>query len=134
MTTLYRPVLIESAEQAASLPQGTIAHRVLEFESTWETITQPEVAMKIGLNAWHSTAVDDDAWDWLDRHLVGWTALVPIEAEEETVLVYADEPGSMWTAETFRFAREARAIADGRPSHLPAVEPRTRLVTSWEEA
>lgn len=83
MTVLYKPVLIESAEQAEALPEGTVANRVLTFESTRDTVAQPEVAVKIGVNAWSSTAVDADAWDWLDRHLVGWTALVPIEAEEE---------------------------------------------------
>lgn len=83
--TLYRSVEIESAEQAEALPEGTIANRVLTFESIWETVTQPEVAIKIGCNAWYSSAVDADAWDWLDRHLVGWTALVPIEAEEQHI-------------------------------------------------
>lgn len=107
MTTLYRPVLIESAEQAEALPDGTLAHRVLKFESMWDTVEQPEAAVKVGINAWRSTAVDDDAWDWLDRHLVGWTALVPIEAEEETHSIQT------------------------RGQTTP--EWRTRLVTSWQE-
>lgn len=113
MITIYVPRLIESAEQAEALPEGTVANRVLTFESTWDTVTQPEVAVKIGVNAWYSTAVDADAWDWLDRHLVGWTALVPIEAEEER--------------------EEARSVSilHGGTYTWPA---RTRYVTPWEEA
>lgn len=114
MTTLYRPVLIESAEQAEALPEGTIANRVLKFESTWETLEQPEVAVKIGRNAWYSTAVDDDAWDWLDRHLVGWSALVPIEAEEQT------RPGNWFSPGGFC------------PEKLVYHPGATRLVTPWE--
>lgn len=82
MTTVYVLVPITSVEQAEALPIGTIAHRVLTFESTRDTYEQPEVALKVGRNAWYSNAVDDDAWDWLDRHLVGWTALVPVEVYE----------------------------------------------------
>lgn len=118
MTTLYRPVLIETTEQAEALPEGTIANRVLKFESIWETLEQPEVAVKTGRNAWCSTAVDDDAWDWLDRHLVGWTALVPIEAEEETDLPYFDLKPAIYAS-----------ILGVAPRG-----PRTRLVTPWEEA
>lgn len=71
MTTLYRPVLIESAEQAEALPVGTIArhddHMPVE---KWEAV--------YGETHW------GDAEDGLtDVDMIGWTALVPIEAEEE---------------------------------------------------
>ena len=67
MTTLYKPVLIESAEQAEALPIGTVAthryHWPLEkFQGVWQYC--------------------DGVFD--HRDMVGWTALVPIEAEEET--------------------------------------------------
>lgn len=65
MTTLYRPVLIESAEQAEALPEGTVATDpdvwpVEKFQDRWEN--------------------DADRFD--HGQMVGWTALVPIEAEE----------------------------------------------------
>ena len=70
MTTLYRPVLIESAEQAEALPTGTIAmwnhgHFTMTTEGRW---LSPGGGVQ-------STA----------RGLVGYTALVPIEAVEEHV-------------------------------------------------
>ena len=115
---LYRPILIESADQAEALPEGTVAHRVLKFESIWETLEQPEVAVKFGRNAWNSTAVDADSWDWLDQHLVGWTALVPIEAKEETT----------------HEMRTSRGVENFAPSHGIFSAPSRRLVTPWEEA
>ena len=70
MTTLYRPVLIESAEQAEALPSGSI---VLDHESKW-TYTDYFIAARPPLSG-----LQDD----LDHgaHVV---ALVPIEAEEGT--------------------------------------------------
>lgn len=79
MTTLYRPVLIESAEQADSLPPGTIA--------THSSGHGMDHAHKIGTL---DSLVVDMGWASLagpvtNGAMVGWTALVPIEAEEETV-------------------------------------------------
>ena len=70
MIILYRPVLIESAEQAEALPGGSI---VLDHESKW-VYTDYFIAARPPLSG-----LQDD----LDRgvHVV---ALVPIEAEEET--------------------------------------------------
>ena len=67
MTTLYKPVLIESVEQAEALPEATVAahpdHWPREkFQSVWQEC--------------------DGLWD--NSAMVGWTALVPIEAEEGT--------------------------------------------------
>ena len=69
MTTLYRPALIESAEQAEALPEGTIA----THDEHWP-------AVRCTPNRWESSARDMKHAD-----MVGWTALVPIEAEEEYV-------------------------------------------------
>ena len=69
MTTLYRPALIESAEQAEALPEGTIA----THDEHWP-------AVRCTPNRWESSARDMKHAD-----MVGWTALVPIEAEEEHV-------------------------------------------------
>ena len=69
MTTLYRPVLIETAEQAEALPEGAIA----THDEHWPVV-------RCTPNRWESSARDME-----HAELVGWTALVPIEAVEEHV-------------------------------------------------
>lgn len=67
---LYREILIESAEQAEQLPLGTVA-------------TSPivdAVAVRVGYGLGWS--VSGDEMSDMHEHLIGWTALVPIEAEE----------------------------------------------------
>ena len=98
MTTLYRPVLIESAEQAEALPEATVAahpdHWPREkFQSVWQEC--------------------DGLWD--NSAMVGWTALVPIEAEEE--------------------AREHPTRVEERPesAYLQPVQ-QVRYKTRWETA
>lgn len=76
MTTLYRTVLIESAEQAEALPIGTIAYAT--DDPGMVAIRTPSS----GSLAWNVTEGHDPAHG--PRFVVGWTALVPIEAEEET--------------------------------------------------
>lgn len=76
MTTIYVPRLIESAEQAEALPLFTIA----TIEDSPAT-GYPEVARKI-VNGWRNRDLVDGRIPHAD--MVGWTALVPIEAEEET--------------------------------------------------
>ena len=94
MTTLYRPVLIETTEQAEALPEGTVAfaHTPLRGDCY--------------------TKYDFDNWEGArrglgspDASMVGWTALVPIEAEEET----------MWEDSAY-------------------FRTQTRLATPWEHA
>ncbi len=73
MTVLYKPVLIESAEQAEALPVGTVATH--DAHMPLEKWSDPE---------------EGATWGYLDESiehadLVGWTALVPIEAVEEHV-------------------------------------------------
>ena len=82
MTTLYRPVLIESAEQAEALPFGTVAKRAKWHESGYQDYYS---AVRVGYNAWFTTSDTADRQDSLSRHMIGWSALVPIEAEEEHV-------------------------------------------------
>lgn len=70
---LYKPVLIESAEQAEALPVGTYAKNEETTPSgTW--YAPPRV--NIGRGMWSG----DDLYRSAD--MVGWTALVPIEVEE----------------------------------------------------
>ena len=73
MTTLYRPVLIESAEQAEALPEGTIMF-LPAGPYVW-TARDPggEFLDHYG-RPWHFENTQDDE---------PFTALVPIEAEEE---------------------------------------------------
>lgn len=92
MTALYKPVLIESAEQAEALPLGAIVRRGR---------LQP-------LELWHDTYTGELSWgdeDLDPEDLVGRTALVPIEAEEETI----------WSGSRYLYTQR-------------------RLVTPWEEA
>ena len=89
MTTLYRPVLIESAEQAEALPEGTVATSEL---------FAPEVFVKVGPNEWFGT---HGPGTMTDLTAIGWTALVPIEAEEEFTAMGTDD-GEHWVAHVGR--------------------------------
>ena len=117
MTTLYRPVLIESAAQAEALPVGTIA---LDHP-TGNADRLPYV--KATATRWASVwGVDDlgaiDAYGTAPNEaMVGDSALVPIEAEEET----REHP-----------RRHEKAPRAGEAYLRPATM--TRLVTPWEEA
>lgn len=92
---------IESMEDAEALPEGA----VVIFE---------------GHSAWIGTC-DDGKVEFIDgegdlikpRQMIGWTALVPVEAEEET-----EEPHGL-------------RIAHGGTYMWPG---RHRLVTPWEDA
>ena len=116
MTTLYRPVLIESAEQAEALPRGTVA-------------TYGKGSAKLTAHRVTVIAVKPDAWLVMDDFLsssdmVGWTALVPIEAEEEWT-VGQEDPS--WAPGTESWARRFQAQEPGRRLFR-------RSVTPWEEA
>ena len=72
MTPLYKPVLIETAEQAEALPVGTVALQSWGHGTTARTLTDRRWITPSGAALPHVEAV-------------GFTALVPIEAEEECV-------------------------------------------------
>lgn len=77
MTTLYKPVLIESAEQAEAMPVGTLARH---SEGAGMDHAHKLPAGTVTRSCWVSSmGVESNA------AMVGWTALVPAEAEEETV-------------------------------------------------
>lgn len=87
MTTLYRPVLIESAEQAEALPEGT---------PIWDE--RPERRRAIvdrgyAVTVFGKRAVDVGTLRYFPREVVGWTALVPINAEEERQAIAECEIG-----------------------------------------
>ena len=71
MTTLYKAVKIESVEQAEALPVGTVGHEPPHLYAY----------IKKARNYWLGTG-DDAALT--DYEMPPFTALVPLEAEEET--------------------------------------------------
>lgn len=103
MTDLYKPVLIESAEQAEALLIGTVA----QHPGMVVVAVRSGVSVD-GKHLWYGT--DDKRYD--APSLVGWTALVSIEAEKET----RDHPGIMY------------------PTLPPRYPQQSRLVTPWEDA
>lgn len=107
MTTLYRPVLIESAEQAEALPEGTV------------TIgTRYGVIEKGSRGSWWAGLAELP-----DRIAVGGTALVPIEAGEERAVSH-DRDAPAWSSVT---KERAQSPGVGETAFV-------RYVTPWEEA
>ena len=113
MITLYRPVLIESAEQAEALPVGTVAR------SHGSDGEPTHACLRMANGWWCTDETNDDGTPFLVPHagMVRDTALVPIEAEEET----REHP-----------RRHEKAPRAGEAYLRPATM--TRLVTPWEEA
>lgn len=109
MTTLYKPVLIDSTEQAEALPIGT---------PVLEVLTDPGEDERVVGADFIDDGFDEDLTPGSNFHHV---ALVPIEAEEETRAFYDSKRGT-----TIRVPVDDRARERGR------VE--TRHVTPWEEA
>lgn len=97
MTTLYRPVLIETVEQAEALPVGTVAYDEGRMHGP---------LLKEADNYWFGDRSKDNE----EVADYGYTALVPVEAEEET--------NTRWD--------------EGDPVNTPT--RKRRLVTPWEEA
>ena len=93
MTTLYKPVLIETAEQAEALPEGTIATHPESLPIPIELSHDPDEGVSgYGIGT-------DLIWC---EDLVGWTALVPIEAEEETTGALVNRVGEIHWEESRR--------------------------------
>lgn len=118
MTALYRPVLIESSEQAEALPLFTIA----TIEDSPAT-GYPEVARKI-VNGWRNRDLIDGRIPHAE--MIGWTALVPIEAEPEYAVRLGPEGGMVLPIGT-----RDPAPGHGGVDNLPR---QRRLVTPWEAA
>ena len=75
MTTLYRPVKIETAAQAEALPVGTVAIGPARLDPLLPMVRTGRYPGR----TWHS----DYTGAVCAREVINWTALVPIEAEEE---------------------------------------------------
>lgn len=104
MTIIYKPVPIESAEQAEALPDGTVVVGYPRHDPD-ETTLMAEVKDH---GRWSGEYPN---YESNDSEVVGLTALVPIEAEEEFQDIDAYE-----------------ATGHMRRHHL------TRYTTPWEEA
>lgn len=117
MTALYRPVLIEAAEQAEALPVGTLATRTGAGTDGW---TDGAVRVDYG-DGWQIAgyALSTD-----HEFMIGWTALVPVEAEEE---YSTDESESRWSFDGV-YGSPENVRRDGWDGPV-----RERYVTEWEE-
>lgn len=75
MIILYRPVLIESAEQAEALPVGTLARH-----AAGPGMDHAHKVSPIGRDVWVTVG-----GNCTNAEMVGWTALVPVEVEVEYI-------------------------------------------------
>ena len=94
MTTLYKPVLIESVEQADALPKGSVV-----FDGDPE---DGDTYVRVGGN-WHTNGYPGVLSEALDLGFTV-TALVPIEAEEETTGALVNRAGDIHWEESRRLA------------------------------
>lgn len=124
---VYIPTPITSAEQAESLPIGTVS--IADHPDD-------KPAIKITEQSWVCVwDVDDDhdaTYDVASNgHMIGSTVLVPIEAREETRVT----PEALVTAvaQVPPRAEEAARIYAIPPGGL-TIQQQARLVTPWEEA
>ena len=123
MTTLYKPVLIESAEQAEALPIGTVS---IDFDSQGQPY-QASIRVRGG---WYCTGeVAADGSPWLASHdvMAGDTALVPIEAEEEKRSVARHSGGGQTNYNT-----EAAGNPGRMGEYIASLPVESRYVTPWE--
>ena len=83
MTTLYKPVLIETVEQAEALPVGTVG-----LPNPADDCRAPYLKTEDGwISGWYPDWRRDREQDVEpDAGMVGETALVPVKAREETNL------------------------------------------------
>ena len=111
MTTLYKPVLIESAEQAEALPEGTIMF-LPAGPYVWTAREPGGGFLDHYGRPWHFENTQDDE---------PFTALVPIEAEEQRI-----------TSKLLKHPPSLDDLRAFQAGETPA--DRTRLVTPWEAA
>lgn len=108
---VYIPTPITSAEQAESLPIGTVS-----MPDDPEDLPAIKITEQSWVCVWDIDEDHDATYDVASHgHMIGSTALVPIEAEEET------------TEQVQVF----RGVVHVGPSAM-APFPARRLVTPWE--
>ena len=136
MTTLYRPVLIESAEQAEALPKGAVV-----FDGAPE---DGDTYVRVG-GDWHTNGYPGVLSEAL---ALGFTvtALVPIEAEKEAqgITTWPRPDNAPWpkhsdlcgNSDGGYYYREddgtVHDITEETTAWLDAHPVRARLVTPWE--
>lgn len=113
MTSLYRPVLIESAKQAEALPVGTLILRRGD-SGPWQKVA----------NRHMNDHYRGDGAAIGDPGIVGSQALVPVEVEE----VRALERGALERDE------HGATVLTHTPDAHPSYYRRTEFHTPWEEA
>lgn len=112
MTTLYKPVKITSAEQAEALPIGTVAFDPSRMRGP---------LLKEASNYWFG----DRSRDNEEVADMGYTALVPIEAEETR------DEGTGWIVPT-AFGPKLMGAYLGSPDDTPAKRyTQTTWRTPW---
>lgn len=84
MTTIYKTVPVETLDQAKALPHGTIARIQLD-NGDWLVLALSDLTSpkKPGQRFWFGTFSTNA---FLDDAVVGGTALVPLEVEDESIL------------------------------------------------
>lgn len=118
MSMIYKPVLIETEEQAAALPVGTIAHCQHARDH------HPVFVAARALEGW-VPAGQTKPYGHVD--VIGWTALVPVEARTEYAI------HDSWDGD-YEIIHESRLAEFERfrgVSHQPLM---ARTVTEWEAA
>lgn len=113
MTTLYKPVLIETAEQAEALDWKTPIHIVLARTREVHDVRLFEDFVE---DFWPDALEPDNRW--------AYVALVPVEAEYEWT---CGTVAPAWSPGTESWAREFQAQMPGRRLFR-------HLVLPWEEA
>ena len=88
MTVIYVPRLIESAAQAEALEPGTIA-----------TLAGAYPCCKNARQEW--TTSGSTGW-WGNADMIGWTALMPVEAEEQATGALVNRAGDIHWEESRR--------------------------------
>ena len=134
MSILYKPVKIETAEQAEALPINTLAISADGVD--------PAIRKEDG---WHGIFGDPP---YSHAEMVSDYALVPIKAEEETqgITTWPRPDNAPWpehsdlcsNSDGEYYYREgdgtAHDITEEMTAWLDAHPVRTRLVTPWEDA
>lgn len=127
MTTLYRPILIESVEQAEALGWKTPIHIVL---ACTQEVRDVRLFEDFAEDFWPDALEPGNRWVYV--------ALVPIEAEEEAGKTFP--PGKPETThfrvggpEGVRHLRDGMDVTDEVDAWEATRRTRTRYVTPWEE-
>ena len=100
MTTLYKPALIETVEQAEALPIGTVTLPPARHSRS------AVATVKCDDGFWRETGNEQP---FTDPEMLDEIALVPIEAEEETTGALVNRAGDIHWEESRRLATPWKA-------------------------